>query len=107
MRILPKYITTLLVAGAAGAAIAGGPTAVAAPAWAHPAGIAAAPMDRHGGWGCGDHGGWGGGDHGGWGGGDHGGWGRGDHGGWGRGDHGGWGGGDYDGWQWWLPYWGR
>jgi len=78
MRIRPKYITTLLVAGAAAAAIAAAPTAVAAPASAQPAGIVTAPMDGHGG----DHGGWGGGDHRGWGGGDHG------------------------GWQWWLPHWG-
>jgi hypothetical protein len=77
MWIRPKYITTLLVAGAAAAAIAA-PAAVAAPALAQPAGIVTAPMDGHGG----DHGGWGGGDHRGWGGGDHG------------------------GWQWWLPHWG-
>ena len=49
MRIRPKYITTLLVAGAAAAAIAAAPTAVAAPASAQPAGIATAPIDGHGG----------------------------------------------------------
>jgi hypothetical protein len=37
MRIRPKYITTLLVAGAAATAIAAAPTAVAAPASAQPA----------------------------------------------------------------------
>ena len=54
MRIRPKYITTLLVAGAAAAAIAAAPTAVAAaPASAQPAGIVTAPMGHGGG-----HGGW-------------------------------------------------
>jgi hypothetical protein len=96
MRIRPKYITTLLVAGAAAVAIGAAPIAVAAPASAQPTGIVTAPMGHGGG-----HGGWGGGDHGGWGGGDHRGWG-GDH-GWG-GDRG-WDGGDYGGWQWWLPHW--
>jgi hypothetical protein len=61
VRIRPKYITTLLVAGAAAAAIAAAPTAVAAPASAQPAGIVTAPMGHGGG-----HGGWGGGDYGGW-----------------------------------------
>jgi hypothetical protein len=61
MRVEMNYVTPLLVAGASTVAIAAAPTAVASPASALPAGIAAAPTapadhgGGHGGSYCGDY----------------------------------------------------